>query len=533
MPTANGQIGVEGSASFRLAAPLDSATLGKTVIGRQRLTDHMQRHLWPCLAIIATLANLCTTACKSGLDYPSPTDETPPAVDAGGTESPVEVDSGTGTVPTTPSNEPKPPPNTQPTDAGPGPSDPPDTGGDPPSGDIPDASTTARMDAAPATTQPQPSIPDSGPQPTTTPDGQAPSAPDGSSNIPPPSPLKITAISPAPSAPDVSTATHFSLTFDAAIALGSGAFEIVDANTSAVFETVSAGDSRVQVSGKRMTVDIDGVLAGDTSYSVMVEAGMVVGTAGEPFAGISLGEWEFQTTSVELPVATDDLLVWLDASFTEAIKEQSGAVSLLPDRSAHHNDFVQTTSAARPQLVTNQVGGNAVVRFDGSNDVLLGPNLSDPAEYDLWVVWQSSVAPGSELTTIFNNGVLEGVHAQFTYGHSVAEYKTAIVSSFANDYQAVSFGTPVVDTPYIWNASYADAVMDAYLDGAPVGANSAMVDPLDSTPERAALGASDAGEYAFAGDVGEVLFFARALDTAERDLVEAYLGAKWGIAIDP
>ena len=45
-------------------------------------------------------------------------------------------------------------------------------------------------------------------------------------------------------------------------------------------------------------------------------------------------------------------------------------VSPWPDRSGNGNDVSQATSANRPTFQTAEQGGNGVVRFDGSNDVL-------------------------------------------------------------------------------------------------------------------------------------------------------------------
>jgi hypothetical protein len=255
----------------------------------------------------------------------------------------------------------------------------------------------------------------------------------------------------------------------------------------------------------------------------------VIGSGGQPFLGIALGDWTFSTAANGLPLAVDDLLLWVDASFSEAIKGPSGKVALLPDR-ARKNHFVQSTASAQPALVSAQLGGKSVLRFDGGDDVLLGPNVSDPSEYDLFVVWRSPVVASNTFSTIFSNGVLEGVHVQFSHGHSLADYRASVVGEFgAENYQSAGFDVPVANTAYLWNATYSAGSLSAFTNGALNDSATGLSDALVTASERVALGGADNGEHNFRGDVGEVLFFERALSGPECDQIEAYLGEKWGI----
>lgn len=348
---------------------------------------------------------------------------------------------------------------------------------------------------------------------------------------PPAEPLEVVQLAPAQDAMDADTAANLVVTFGAPISLGTGTIEIVDLDADAPVESIPVGDARVSLTEDSISVDLDSLLMGGTAYSVTVPAGAFAGSGGEVFEGAS---WSFQTASISVPgdVSASDLLAWFDADYAASVKAASNVIRLWADRSGHRTNVLQATSGKRPTLVPNSLGGNPVVRFDGVDDFLLGPDLDDPSAYDLFVVWRSPDAPTTEdLTLLVTNGVLDTCNLQLTYGHSFAGYEHSAVAEFGETFVSAAFAAPVVDTATLWNSSFAaGGPLVAYTNGAQTTSTATSGDLVSAT-ERFTLAGTDQGVYPFGGDIAELLLFSRALNAGERELVEEYLGAKWGLTI--
>lgn len=66
--------------------------------------------------------------------------------------------------------------------------------------------------------------------------------------------------------------------------------------------------------------------------------------------------------------------IWLDDA--SPVTLVGGAVSVWSDRSGNGNDFTQASTSERPVPVAGELAGRQVVRFDGTNDRLLGSAAS-------------------------------------------------------------------------------------------------------------------------------------------------------------
>lgn len=73
------------------------------------------------------------------------------------------------------------------------------------------------------------------------------------------------------------------------------------------------------------------------------------------------------TSSAWSPPTTSNLALWLDAQ-RETAYADAGSVQTPTDWSGSGNAPTQSTSAARPTWEQNEVNGNAVFRFDGTDD---------------------------------------------------------------------------------------------------------------------------------------------------------------------
>ncbi len=352
-------------------------------------------------------------------------------------------------------------------------------------------------------------------------------------SVDPPEPLRVLEIVPAPGGDGISIGTNLVLSFDRAIQLGSGEIEITNLDAAEVSYSLALDNAQVDIDGDTLTIDLDDVLLGGTNYAVRVPATAVEDGEGVFFAGLSDDTWTFETSATEVPggVPMTDVALWLDAQLRGSVKHSAGSVRLWADRSLNHHHFRQTTSAEQP-MYSGEIGtasGDAV-HFDGES-WLEGPVIGGSAAFELFAVWQSPVVPSDELSIIFSNGLMEEVNVQFMHGHSFDGFDNSAISFLEDDYRAVTFAPAAAGTPYLWNASFGDDGFVAYTNG--TESDSVTFDgPALAATEPMTLGGFD-GEFFFSGDIGEVILFERALSSEERDAVEEYIEARWGIGVTP
>jgi hypothetical protein len=84
----------------------------------------------------------------------------------------------------------------------------------------------------------------------------------------------------------------------------------------------------------------------------------------------------------------------LDSRFIN--QADNSEVSSWADRSANAHTIQQTTAANRPTFKTNQMNGNPVVRFDGTNDFLNGGDILDILSNNLTIVCVAKRTSGTE-----------------------------------------------------------------------------------------------------------------------------------------
>lgn len=339
--------------------------------------------------------------------------------------------------------------------------------------------------------------------------------------------LCLVATTPSHGSENVPTATHVVLEFNRRVDAGSGTLSVVATASGFVFEEVPLDDSRVSIDGSVVSVDLDGILDGETNYTVTLTDAALTAGAETAFKGLVAGELSFTTTSNELPVANDELLLWVDPSFESSMKVEAGAVTVAGDRSGTNHSLRQSSPGARPALETVDWTELPVLRFDGA-DVLVASELTEASEqYDVFVVWRSPVSPPSTLTTIFNHGVTDGVQVQLTHGHPVAAFRNAAITRFGSGmFQALQLSTPAANQMYLWNATFDGSRMNVSVDGRAV--TGVDIAEAPRTPaDVIALGAGPSGNFAFNGFVAELLYFGRSLSASERSLLSEHLLDKW------
>ena len=256
------------------------------------------------------------------------------------------------------------------------------------------------------------------------------------------------------------------------------------------------------------------------------------------------------------PTSIASCSLWLDADDASSMTLNGSGVSEWRNKSVDDTglfDGVQSNSSYQPTTVASEINGRSVVRFDGSDDKL---NFSGSAsrrapsstsgEITSFIVMKKTGTPsGREVMTIY------GLRSDTTvpggvYGTTFLWYDRKMASPVYAS--LVVFGTAGWGITYDANSSSPSMFSFArdssnhqfYHTGSHVTAVSAGETTLNASPLYPTSNSYIYGQYGgggssfpypFYGDIAELICYSRKLSTSEREQVESYLGAKWGITL--
>lgn len=224
--------------------------------------------------------------------------------------------------------------------------------------------------------------------------------------------------------------------------------------------------------------------------------------------------------------AASNLVVWLDAEDITGLAD-GATLTTWADASGNSNDF---TAAVSPTYETNEVNSRPVVRFNTDNDRVVRNTMSD--------------FPSTAITTfaVFNTSETNGTTFSYASSGNTNDY-------FQDQQQNARFSidgaqaTPnVVFNDGNWNIDIrtwqsSDGAYAVYKNGTAttgihqIGASMSAGGTLAIGAEQDAIdGGYDAGQD-FDGDIGEIGVYNKVLNSAQRILVENYLGAKYSITV--
>jgi len=193
-------------------------------------------------------------------------------------------------------------------------------------------------------------------------------------------------------------------------------------------------------------------------------------------------------------------------------------ITTWPDQSGNGFDVFQSTADNRPIFKLGIRNGLPVVRFDGvddllANDAVLNP-FPDPASWTIAVAYSTADTTGGRRVVGCNANTLVGPYSG----------KYQVYDGGFTDGPNVVPGDWVVQIGVHTNGSGASQFLNGELAGSPTAGT-------QHTGDGIGIGAAFAtGEFCTC-DVGDVLIYPSALNTANRQALEDYLGAKYSITI--
>lgn len=205
---------------------------------------------------------------------------------------------------------------------------------------------------------------------------------------------------------------------------------------------------------------------------------------------------------------TTNLQVWLAADEITGLSD-GDPVATWADLSGNGSDATNATGADQPLYKTGILNSLPVVRFDGSTDELILPNLGLAA--DAFTMIGVFIPTADNLVQIVSNGNLVFALYNNLYhmkrGSALTFPASATTNGIGNLISVVCSGTPA-----------------GYVNGVDVTGTT-------SSTFTSGLYYGLARNNHWQGDMAEVLIYDAALGSTEREAAESYLADKWGITI--
>jgi hypothetical protein len=252
------------------------------------------------------------------------------------------------------------------------------------------------------------------------------------------------------------------------------------------------------------------------------------GTGGKGTGARDAGEGGESTSRDAAPdadrapsIPADGLILWLRAD--RGVTAQSSSVSRWADQSTVHADAVQDVARSRPVLVADGINGRPALLFDGSDDYLqLAEGFGDFSKgISIFTVMNTSLE-GDVCAPVFeasNGAEVDDIY--FGPNHDHVNYEVF------NDANIEVECLP--DVPQLFSVvQEPTGTFEIHRNGR-FGILSTFPPPATVIRKAVYVGKSlYSGCHTFAGRIGEVIVYARALPDADSRAVESYLQERYG-----
>jgi hypothetical protein len=184
-----------------------------------------------------------------------------------------------------------------------------------------------------------------------------------------------------------------------------------------------------------------------------------------------------------------------------------------------------------PTVVANAINGHAVVRFDGTNQMLMSGVDIGPARM-----------PGGTVITVMRSATAEPSPLRKLYGNDNGGYDRAVGLddrapgrnyTLFNGMGVAGYFQLEADTTYIVVDEFSPKEFSGWVNGQNTVSKIAADWQDDALPNLYVGGSGSVFAEYWHGDLAEIIVYARKLTEAERTEVENYLALKYGLSIRP
>ena len=228
------------------------------------------------------------------------------------------------------------------------------------------------------------------------------------------------------------------------------------------------------------------------------------------------------------PRSISGLALWLDAADSSTITIGAG-VSIWADKSGNGRNATQGVGGKQP-IRNGTINNRSVITFQGTDDTMSIANVPDfnATSQTVIVVSRQTSAANQALFYKAIGSSSAGVIMRYRTGTAFWLYQKNDASG-----ETLSSNSNTNTNVNVYTAILQPSSQAGFVNGAAPSTGQATNTVTTTYDDTGAIwigSRRDVGEY-LAGDVCEILHWPRALLPAERQLVERYLGKKWGITV--
>lgn len=235
------------------------------------------------------------------------------------------------------------------------------------------------------------------------------------------------------------------------------------------------------------------------------------------------------------PTDIDGIQLWLDASQITGLTD-GDTVATWSDESGESNDATQSTSSYQPTYQTNELNGEPIVRFDGTDDYLdLGTQINNLSNYTVFIVHKMISTSGDQVLLGSTDSAGNNKNSMFFFGYHPSLWGGFGdgVGATVSSYNSISASTNsiIATQKYTTGNSYVNGYKDGVESARTVILSNAT--SILTTTYSVAVGryGGYAGYYANA-DIAEIIVYDTALSDTDREKVEEYLADKYDIDLN-
>lgn len=227
-------------------------------------------------------------------------------------------------------------------------------------------------------------------------------------------------------------------------------------------------------------------------------------------------------------VSRSGMQLWLKAD--NGVTTSSSSVSSWLDMSTSNNHAAQSTGANQPTLVGNAVNGKPAISFNGSGQFMsmaAGFNYFHSGANIFIVTKPTAVAANARFFELAAGATSNNIYVSqpnntdasfYIYNGSTPSSVTASNAVTLNQYQLLE-------------TSYGSSQGKIYTDG--VEKAQGTMGSTTGSAKTGTIGADYGNSIFFEGEIAEILIYNQSLSNQERENVEAYFYAKYGIKVNP
>jgi hypothetical protein len=224
--------------------------------------------------------------------------------------------------------------------------------------------------------------------------------------------------------------------------------------------------------------------------------------------------------SIASPTDITGCQLWLDAS--QMSLADGVEVATWADLSGNARDWVQSVPGTRPLCKTGILNGLRVVRFNGADDVLDGPNfLTGFTAAEIFILVKVDADPPagvaqSGLWSFGNSG--DSVHFPYTSGVVYDDFGSTVRKDTGDPTLSLSSAFR------LYNVSTASGAWTSRVDGTQHFTTATNTVGWSTAPR---LGSSSDNTKFLDGDIAEIALYNAVLSGGDRTDFQDYITAKW------